>query len=140
MYAIDSWFPRIAELTVSKVLRHNDERGMTPPEILGTPRVLLTAGSETTAILLSAATFYLLQNPAILQRVQSEVRAAFKSTDEITLRSVGTSGRLPYLEAVVNESFRCHPPNPAILPRITGPGGAVIDGSFVPGNVRKYCS
>jgi len=109
---------------------------MTRQEIINTSRVLLTAGSET-ATLLSGATYYLLQNPAVLHRVQSEVREAFKSVDDITLRSVSTPGLLPYLEAVLHESFRCYPSIPATLPRITGPEGALIDGNFAPGNVRR---
>ena len=110
---------------------------MTRQEIISTSRVLLTAGSETTATLLSGATYYLLQDPALLHRVQSEVRKAFRTVDDITLRSVGTPGLLPYLEAVLQESLRCYPPIPATLPRITSPGGSLIDGNFVPGNVRR---
>ncbi|KAL8714008.1 MAG: hypothetical protein Q9220_002154 [cf. Caloplaca sp. 1 TL-2023] len=117
------------------ILRHNDERGMTHREIRSTSRVLLTAGSETTATLLSGATYHLLQNPEALHRVQSEVRAAFKRADEITLRSISTSGLLPYLEAVIQESLRCCPPVPAALPRVTGSDGAMIDGSYVPANI-----
>ncbi|KAL8780648.1 MAG: hypothetical protein Q9213_006385, partial [Squamulea squamosa] len=118
------------------VLRHNDERGMTREEIMGTSRVMLIAGSETTATLLSAATYLLLQNPAILHRAQSEVRTAFKTGDEITIRAVSTPGLLTYLEAVLQESLRCFPPAPASIPRVVGQGGAVIDGQFVPEGVR----
>ena len=110
---------------------------MTRQEIIGTSRVLLTAGSETTATLLSGATYYLLQNPTVLHRVQAEVREACKTADDITLRSVSTPGLLPYLEAVLQESLRCYPPIPATLPRITGPEGTLINGNFVPGNVRR---
>lgn len=126
--------------TVLKILRHNDERGMTRKEIMGTSRVLLTAGSETTASLLTGATYFLLQNPKVLRHLQSEVREAFKTADEITLRSVSTAGRLPYLESVLQESLRCYPPVPATLPRITGPEGALIDGAWVSGNVRRTLS
>lgn len=122
--------------TVDKILRHNDERGLSLKEIIGNSRVLLVAGSETTAALLSGATYYLLQNPSALHRVQSEVRTVFDKQDEITLHSVSTSSRLPYLEAVLHESLRCYPPVPANLPRRTGPEGALIDGKFIPGNVR----
>lgn len=110
---------------------------MTIQEIIGNSRVLLTAGSETTATLLSGATYYLLQNPEVLRRLQSEVREAFKIVDDITLRSVSTPGLLPYLESVLQESLRCYPPIPATLPRITGPEGALVDGAFVPANVRE---
>ena len=112
---------------------------MTRSEIIGTSRVMLVAGSETTATLLSGATYHLLQNPSIMRRAQSEVRATFKDADDITLRSVSTQGLLPYLEAVLQESLRCRPPVPATLPRKIGSSGAVIDGSFVPEGVRgKY--
>ena len=126
--------------TVLEVLRHNDQRGMSRQEIVSNTRILLTAGSETIATLLSGATYYLLQNPTILHRVQSEVRTVFKNEDEITLRSVSTPHLLPYLEAVLQESLRCYPPIPATLPRVTGSQGAVIDGKFVPRNVRRIFS
>ena len=109
---------------------------MTRQEIFGNARVLLTAGSETTATLLSGTTYCLLQNPAILHRLQSEIRSVFRKEEDISLRSVSTPSLLPYMEAVLQESLRCYPPVPAILPRITGPEGAIIDGIFVPGNVR----
>lgn len=121
--------------TIYKILRHNDERRLSRQEILGNSRLLLTAGSETTATFLGGATYYLLQNPHVLYRVQSEVRAAFKNEAEITLRSISAPSSLPYLEAVIHESLRCYPPAPARMPRITGPEGAVINGKFVPGNV-----
>lgn len=110
---------------------------MSYEEIISNSRVLLTAGSETIATLLSGATYFLLQNPTILHRVQSEVRAVFKNEEDITLRSVTTPSLLPYLEAVLQESLRCYPSVPATLPRITGPEGALIDGKLVPGNVRR---
>ncbi|CAG8981790.1 hypothetical protein HYALB_00004733 [Hymenoscyphus albidus] len=115
----------------------NDENvGLSYVEILGNSRTLLTAGSETTATHLSGATWYLLNHPEILHRVQEEVRKAFTTADEITLLSVSVPGRLPYLEAVIQESFRLYPSVPAALPRITGPERAFIDGKSVPGNLR----
>ncbi len=123
--------------TVDKILKHYDERGMGRRAMVGNSRVLLTAGSETTATLLSGATYYLLQNPDFLHRVQSELRTAFGKEEEITLRSVSTPSLLPHLEATIHESFRCYPSIPATLPRRTGPDGAVVDGRFVPGNVRS---
>ncbi len=111
---------------------------MTRAEIIGTSRAILAAGAETTASTLSAATYYLLeQNPDMLHRVQSEVRTAFKTGDEITLRAVSKPGLLPYLEAVLQESFRCFPPIPTSLPRKVGDAGAVIDGYSVPKDVCK---
>ncbi|KAL8914332.1 MAG: hypothetical protein Q9171_001052 [Xanthocarpia ochracea] len=117
------------------VLQHNDERGMTRDEIIGTSRVMLIAGSETTATLLGGATYHLLQNPSVIRRAQLEIRGTFRNADDITLRAVSTPGLLPYLEAVLQESLRCHPPVPATLPRKVGSSGAVVGGKFVPANV-----
>jgi len=109
---------------------------MTRQEIISNSGVLLVAGSETVATLLSGATFHLLKNPSVLEKLQAEIRAAFGSEDDITLLSVGTLGRLPYMEAVLMESLRIYPPIPANLPRMTEAGGEIIDGNFVPPNVR----
>ena len=123
--------------TAPKILHSYDEREINRQEIISNSEILLVAGSETTATLLSGATYYLLQNPAVLHRVQSEVRTVFKNEKDIVLRSISTPNLLPYLEAVLQESLRCYPSIPATLPRITDPKGAVIDGKFVPGNVCR---
>lgn len=116
------------------IQRYNDERGMTREEIISTSGVLLVAGSETTATLLSGATYYLLSNPVVLKKLQAEIRDAFQSADDITPLSVRSPGKLPYLEAVLTESLRMYPPIPASLPRMTGSKGDIIDGRFVPTN------
>ncbi|KAL8817259.1 MAG: hypothetical protein Q9191_008181, partial [Dirinaria sp. TL-2023a] len=123
----------VGQIDIS-ILRYNDERDMTREEIISNAGTLLIAGSETTATLLSGATFHLLANPSTLEKVQAEVRGAFENGKEITLLSVGTPGRLPYMEAVLTESLRVYPPIPASLPRVTGLGGEMIDGNFVPPN------
>ena len=110
---------------------------MSRAEIIDNSRAMLYAGSETTSSTLAGTTYYLLQNPDILRRVQLEVRAAFKSADDITIRAVSTPGLLPYLDAILQESLRCFPPIPAILPRIAGNAGAVIDGYYIPKDVRS---
>ena len=109
---------------------------MTREEIISNAGVLLVAGSETTATLLSGATYYLLSNPVVLKKLQAEIRDAFQSEDEITPLSVRSPGKLPYMEAVLTESLRMYPPLPASLPRMTGSMGDIIDGSFVPANVN----
>lgn len=108
---------------------------MSYEELIGTCRVFLVAGSETTATLLSGAIFYLLKNPDVMDRLRREVREAFPTADDITMRAVNNSGKLPYMEAVLQESFRCYPPVPSTLPRITGSEGAFIEGKFVPPGV-----
>ena len=108
---------------------------MSREEIIGTSEVLLIAGSETVATCLSGATYHLLKNPTKLTRLQAEIRKAFQSPDDITLRTVGSSSPLPFMEAVLTESLRIYPPIPVSISRITGSEGVVIDGKFVPPHV-----
>ncbi|KAL2218231.1 benzoate 4-monooxygenase cytochrome P450 [Thermoascus aurantiacus ATCC 26904] len=115
---------------MSYILRHNDEKGMTKPEIEATVATLILAGSETTATLLCGCTFYLLKNPAVYRRLVDEIRGAFKDEKDIDLASLT---KLPYLHAVLEESLRIYPPVPAMIPRRVPDSGAIIDNQFVPG-------
>ncbi|KAK4938717.1 hypothetical protein LTR10_020900 [Elasticomyces elasticus] len=121
----------------SYILRHNDEKGMSVREIEVNANLLIIAGSETTATLLSGATYYLSLNPRALKKATDEVRLTFQSEDEIT---IDRAGRLSYLMAVVEESFRLYPPVPTGLPRVVPAGGEVIDGKFVPGGTAVAIS
>ncbi|KAF5027051.1 hypothetical protein F66182_820 [Fusarium sp. NRRL 66182] len=90
-------------------------------------KILMLAGSETTANLLSGATYFLLKNPEKLAKLQAEMRSTFSSEDEITGDS---TNNLPYLHGVIEEGLRLFPPVPFGLPRICP--GATIDGHWVP--------
>ena len=119
---------------VSYIPRDKESKGMTDDEITENVGLFMVAGSETTATLLSGATYYLLTNPVTLNKLCNEVRNAFKSKSDITFSSVT---RLPYLSAVIEESLRMYPPVPTTRPRRTLPEGNIIDGHFVPGNVSR---
>lgn len=108
---------------------------MTEGEIFGNSSILIIAGSETTATLLSGATYYLLKNPHVWEKLKAEVRGHFKSADDINFV---TTGQLPYLFAVLEESLRQYPPVPIRLPRRTGSEVEVIDGYEVPPHVRAF--
>ncbi|OTA54162.1 cytochrome P450 [Hypoxylon sp. EC38] len=95
--------------------------------------ILIVAGSETTATLLSGAIFLLGTHPDILEKLTHEVRSAFTSEDQITLTSVNS---LSYMLACLNESFRHYPPVALGLPRVVPKGGAKIAGHWVPQDAR----
>ena len=82
---------------------------MTLEEIRQNARTLIIAGSETTATVLSGATFLLCTNPQVLSKVADEVRSSFISESEINLLSVQ---RLKYMLAVC---FRSQWPSPEIF-------------------------
>jgi cytochrome P450 len=136
-YTRDKIERRIDQVTdkhdfMSYVLKYNDERGMSREEIQETFNILMIAGSETTATLLSGCLYLLQRNLRVLKQLQTEIRGTFLDDAEITMLSVG---RLKYLDAVIQESLRLYPPVPIALNRITPPEGATICGHYVPGNV-----
>ncbi|KAF5659558.1 cytochrome P-450 monooxygenase [Fusarium heterosporum] len=90
-------------------------------------KILVLAGSETTANLFSAVTYYLLKGPDKLAKLQAEIRSAFSSMDEITADSVS---QLDYLNGVIEEGLRIFSPAPIGPPRTCT--GATIDGFYVP--------
>ncbi|OBT98661.2 hypothetical protein VE01_03550 [Pseudogymnoascus verrucosus] len=115
---------------MSHILRHNDEKGMKVPEIITNSTLLIVAGSETTATLLSGATYHLLKNPRVMKKLQREIREAFKVEEDIDM--AGVNG-LEYMLAVLDESFRMYPPVPTGLPRRVPGDGDVINDRWVPG-------
>jgi len=101
---------------------------MTKAEIIPTFAILLFAGSETTATLLSAVTYYLLTTPDVMAKLVTEIRDTFKTEDEITIVAVN---KLKYQLAVLDEGLRIHPPAPFGTARISPPEGALVAGTQV---------
>lgn len=105
----------------SSILEHHGERmGMTIEEmksnasnfILGNhpiplPHLLfnkkISAGSETTATILSGTIHLLPQNPSALKKTTSEIRSTFSTVNEIDFTS---TSKLKYTIAVLKESLR----------------------------------
>ncbi|KAL8793908.1 MAG: hypothetical protein Q9195_003527 [Heterodermia aff. obscurata] len=106
---------------------------MTREEIITNAGLLLVAGSETVATLLSGATYHLLRNPPVYTRLQTELRTAFPTEKAINFDSLA---RLPYLDAVLTESLRLYPPAVASLQRTTGPEGDLIAGNYIPPHTK----
>jgi len=112
------------------VTRNNANEPLSHGEIVANMEVLTIGGTETSATLLSGATWLLLKNPETLRKLTEEIHGTFTSEEEVT---ISTCQRLPYLRAVVEESLRWYPPGPGLMPRRTD-GETVIDGWVVPSN------
>lgn len=119
------------------VRRYNDEKGMSVPEIEATFRVLVVAGSETTATALSGIMLYLLLNRNVYDSLAQEIRASFAHESEICAERVGS---LEYLKAVIEEGLRLCPPVALGMPRVVPPGGAEVSGKLLPADVSISCS
>lgn len=118
---------------ITYITKHNDKKaGVSDAEIVAQSATLVLAGSETTATLLSGATYQLLRNPVALGKLTEEIRTSFVTEGDIDFHRVS---ELDYLNACLEEGLRCYPPVPVGLPRIVPEGGDVIAGEYIPGNV-----
>jgi cytochrome P450 len=90
------------------------------------------AGSETTATTLAVVTYFVSRHPAVLKKLQTEIRTAFTTYEQINGAS---AAGLRYLHAVCLEALRVFPPLSLALPRVVPPGGDTVDGVFLPGGI-----
>ncbi|KAI0451654.1 cytochrome P450 [Xylaria acuta] len=88
---------------------------LTDEEVIVNSDLVMVAGSETTATLLSGTNYWMLKTPHTLQRATQKVRKAFSSDDEMTF--LETRSRLPYLLPCLEEGLRLFPPVPLALSR-----------------------
>lgn len=114
---------------IEGLLRKKDDLNLDLGKLRMNASFLIIAGSETTATLLSGATYLLTTNPEALRRLTEEVRSTFKTEEEIDFTSVSS---LQYMLACLDEALRIYPPAPLGLPRQTPKGGATIAGHHVP--------
>lgn len=97
--------------------------------VVGAMLINILAGSDTTAILLRAIVYYVLKDPHIYKKLQTEL-------DEANLARPVTyekSHQLSYLDAVVLEANRVHPGVGLLLERIVPESGLTLaDGTVTP--------
>ncbi|KAI1286250.1 Cytochrome P450 9e2 [Halotydeus destructor] len=91
----------LSSLNASK--KSNAKKLLTNDEIVSQSILFIQAGHDTTSTLLGFMFYQLALNPDIQERLYEEV----KSLTEVTYESIN---KLPYLEAVINETLRMHPP------------------------------
>jgi cytochrome P450 len=117
------------------VLQHNKvfpDAALSHGEIVANSMAIVVAGSETLTTTLTAAIYYLLQDPKAYKRVVNDIRGMFQSENSITAASVAM---LPYVTAVLRESLRIAPPFPDGLRREVPRGGARICNHMIPEGV-----
>ncbi|KAI0433165.1 averantin oxidoreductase [Xylaria sp. FL1042] len=102
---------------------------MSPSQLEGNAEVLIAAGSETTATLLSGLTWLLMKHPRVLEKLKREIRTKFHDPDEITIAGVN---ECQYLLGCIEEALRVYPPSPQPHHRIIPAGGATVNGEYLP--------
>ncbi|EMD95336.1 hypothetical protein COCC4DRAFT_44371 [Bipolaris maydis ATCC 48331] len=92
----------------------------------------ISAGSDTTAISLSAIVYYLWTNPRVLERLRQELDAQSKAGRLSDMPTYHEAQEIPYLLAVIKEALRLHSAVGTQLTRVVPKGGCVIEGHYFP--------
>ncbi|VUC31300.1 unnamed protein product [Clonostachys rosea] len=125
------------ETFLEKVLRMQAEGRIRMTNVMDACLSNIGAGSDTTAITLSAALYYLYRSPDKLKRLRDEIDkkdAEGQISDPITFSE---AQRLNYLQAVIKETLRMHPAVGSMLPRVVPSGGIQLSGHYFPKGTYK---
>lgn len=102
------------------------DKGFTDLQITHLAGSNITAGSHTTATVMTYTIWAICKHPSVRDRLVAEVAQlpdGFKHSD---VRD------LPYLNQVIKESVRLYAAVPSVLPRVTPQGGAELLGYHIP--------
>ncbi|KAG6528704.1 cytochrome P450 736A117-like [Zingiber officinale] len=88
---------------------------LTPEIIKALLQDMFAAGTETSYITLEWAMAELVRNPIKMQKLQDQVRSVAGGGGKMVKEE--ELCQMPYLKAVIKETFRMHPPVPLLLPR-----------------------
>ncbi|UKZ81680.1 hypothetical protein TrVFT333_009452 [Trichoderma virens FT-333] len=89
----------------------------------------IVAGSDTTAISLSAILYYLLKYPDALRKLREEIDQSTSIDGHLSFKD---SLEMPYWQAVMKEALRLHPATGLPLWRTVTDGGLQLNGQFFP--------
>lgn len=88
--------------------------------------LLATAGA------LRATMLYIVSNPQVYSRLLAEI-----ATTPISSPITDAEARsMPFLQAVIKEGLRIHPPISGLAFRVVPPGGDYLSGCFLPGGTN----
>lgn len=115
--------------SASKIKVDDEEDEAALDELVVNAQVIIGAGSETTATTLAAVTSLLLDHPAALSRLQTEICNMFPTEHDITADAVSRSA-MPFLNACIDEAMRLFPmtgaPSMRKTDRVTRIGSTVV--------------
>ncbi|KAL2867461.1 cytochrome P450 [Aspergillus lucknowensis] len=110
-------------------IRNGLDKRQAESEILTT----ILAGSDTTATAIRATMLYIMTNPRVYNTLVKEIQTAERDGSISSPITSAESRKMPYVQAVIKEGLRIHPPITGLLTKLVNPGGEVIKGRFVPG-------
>lgn len=111
-------------------------RGLSPKQCEVEILLQIAAGADTTASVIRFVLLMVSSTPHVYRRLQQEIDEGI-AAGTISSPSTAAEGKaLPYLQAVIFETIRFHPPAFGLLPKVVPPKGDVLAGHFVPGGTK----
>jgi cytochrome P450 len=101
---------------LSSFVRH----GLTKDEVFTEAMLQIVAGSDTTATALRAIMLYLITHPRVCSKLRTEIDVGVSSGTAPAAPGIVSDECLksmPYLQAVVREGLRIHPPLSDVVPK-----------------------
>ncbi|KAK7411349.1 hypothetical protein VNO78_02782 [Psophocarpus tetragonolobus] len=105
----------LSTLLSLKDVKDDDGNHLTNTEIKALLLNMFTAGTDTSSSTTEWAIAELIRNPRIMDQVQQELDTVVGRDRNVKEEDLA---HLPYLQAVVKETFRLHPSTPLSLPRV----------------------
>jgi cytochrome P450 len=114
--------------------RDEDGNGMSQEELIDRALILLLAGHETTASMITWLCLELARHPEVLQKAREEQHQLAKS-GSLDLEQIK---QMTYLDRVMQETERLHPPVPGGFRGVVKP--FEFNGFYIPAGWRLYFS
>ncbi|KAI9812638.1 MAG: hypothetical protein M1827_004627 [Pycnora praestabilis] len=105
-------------------------KGLSDLQLWAEGSFMMLAGSDTTAIAMSAIFFYLAHYSEVYEKLVDEIHNTFSDLSQI--RSGATLNSCSYLSACITETMRISPPVPGIPWREVEGDGVFLDGKQIP--------
>ncbi|KAG5985017.1 hypothetical protein E4U54_006078 [Claviceps lovelessii] len=112
-------------------------RGLTQEQAESEIAASIIAGSDTVATAIRSTMLYIITNPRVLAKVQHEIDTAHLSRP---VASYDQLRKMTYLQAVIKEGLRMHPPASGAMSKEVPPDGDNWNGlAFPPGTRISLC-
>ncbi|TVY78438.1 Cytochrome P450 monooxygenase FCK2 [Lachnellula suecica] len=99
--------------------------------LVGDSRLVIVAGSDTTAAALTYLFYHVAENHSHVDKLRQEMASLKQKNGDFDAKELGNA---KYLNGMINETLRLHPPLISGVSRQTPPEGIMIGNTRVPGD------
>jgi len=124
--------PDVFSYLIDAEKQSNDPIHKDPRWLNGDSGLIIVAGSDTTTATLTHIFYHLARSQQVFSKLRKELYSFYKPDSDSEFRDLQEA---KYLNGVINEALRLHPPVPSGVLRVTPPEGITIGSTFIPGNV-----